>query len=139
MHRDLKPDNVFLTSGGATRILDFGIAKLTEDDTLRSGFSTLTGVLLGTAGYIAPEQIRGDPVDGRADLFALGAVLFEMLTGERAFARDHVVESLHAILHDPPPARFAGRVSGCCPSPRRSACAGRSRGRPRAVSAPTAC
>jgi eukaryotic-like serine/threonine-protein kinase len=102
VHRDLKPENIFLTRSGATKILDFGIAKLVQDERIRGGFSTATGILLGTAGYIAPEQIRGLPVDGRADLFAFGSVLFEMLTGERAFGREHLVESLHAVLHDPP-------------------------------------
>jgi eukaryotic-like serine/threonine-protein kinase len=102
VHRDLKPDNIFLTDSGVTKILDFGIAKLVQDETVRGAFSTATGILLGTAGYIAPEQIRGASVDRRADLFAFGAVLFEMLTGERAFAREHLIESLHAILHDPP-------------------------------------
>ena len=102
VHRDLKPENIFLTRSGETKLLDFGIAKLTQDEAVPDGASTLTGVVLGTAGYLAPEQIRGDTVDGRADLFAFGAVLFEMLTGDRAFVRDQIVDTLHAILHDPP-------------------------------------
>jgi TolB-like protein/Tfp pilus assembly protein PilF len=103
VHRDLKPENIYLTRQGATKILDFGIAKLAIDDAARDGLSTLTGVVLGTAGYLAPEQIRGVEIDGRADLFALGTILFEMLTGRRAFAREHTVDTLHAILHDAPP------------------------------------
>ena len=103
VHRDLKPENIFLTRNGETKLLDFGIAKLTQDDAVPDGVSTLTGVVLGTAGYLAPEQIRGDTVDGRADLFAFGAVLFEMVSGTRAFVRDQIVDTLHAILHDPPP------------------------------------
>ena len=103
VHRDLKPDNVFLTRSGVTKILDFGIAKLTDGPAVADGLATLTGVLLGTAGYLAPEQIRGNAVDGRTDLFALGSMLFEMLTGQRAFAREHTIDTLHAILHDDPP------------------------------------
>jgi tetratricopeptide (TPR) repeat protein len=107
VHRDLKPDNVFLTRAGTTKILDFGIAKLAQDETVPGGYSTLTGVVLGTTGYLSPEQIRGARIDARADLFALGVVLFEMLTGTAAFAREHVVETLHAILHDSPPGTLA--------------------------------
>jgi serine/threonine protein kinase len=103
VHRDLKPDNVFLTRSGVTKILDFGIAKLTDGPAVADGLATLTGVLLGTAGYLAPEQIRGEAVDGRTDLFALGSMLFEMSTGQRAFAREHTIDTLHAILHDDPP------------------------------------
>jgi len=103
VHRDLKPENIFLTRAGIPKILDFGIAKLAPDATGRGASSTLTGILLGTAGYLAPEQIRGESVDGRADLFALGSILFELVTGQRAFAGEHTVDTLHAILHAPAP------------------------------------
>ena len=104
VHRDLKPENVFLTRAGVTKILDFGIAKLAPEAVPRDhGASTLTGILLGTAGYLAPEQIQGREADGRADLFALGSILFEMLTGQRAFACENTVDTLHAIVHDAPP------------------------------------
>jgi len=104
VHRDLKPDNVFLTRSGVTKTLDFGIAKLADAPAVPGGLSTLTGVLLGTAGYLSPEQIAGAVVDGRTDLFALGSMLFEMVTGRRAFAREHTIDTLHAILHEDPPA-----------------------------------
>jgi eukaryotic-like serine/threonine-protein kinase len=102
VHRDLKPENVFLTRAGATKILDFGIAKLAPEGIPRDS-ATLTGIVLGTAGYLAPEQIKGRDVDGRADLFALGAILFEMVTGQRAFAGETTVDTLHAIVHASPP------------------------------------
>jgi serine/threonine protein kinase len=103
VHRDLKPENVFITRSGTVKILDFGIAKLAQDTGMPKGVATLTGVVLGTAGYLAPEQVTGDAVDARADLFALGSILFELLTGTRAFARDHTIDTLHAIVHDDPP------------------------------------
>ena len=112
-HRDLKPANVFLLSDGQVKILDFGLAR---DVTASSGAtqtqSALTdpGTVLGTAGYMAPEQIRGQPVDGRADLFALGVVLYEMLSGTRAFARETTVETLNAILKEDPPELAATRT-----------------------------
>ena len=114
----MKPDNVFLTRSGVTKILDFGIAKLTDDPAVADGLATLTGVLLGTAGYLAPEQIRGGAVDGRTDLFALGSMLFEMATGQRAFAREHTIDTLHAILHDDPPGRPPTKKRKCRPSGR---------------------
>ena len=92
-----------MTRAGTAKILDFGIAKLAQDPALPRGVATLTGVILGTAGYLAPEQVKGDPVDARTDLFALGSILFELMTGQRAFAREHTIDTLHAIVHDEPP------------------------------------
>ena len=103
VHRDLKPENVFLSASGTTKILDFGIAKLLRPRAPGEESATRDGVLLGTTGYLAPEQIEGAAVDGRADLFALGAILFETLTGRRAFGRGHSVDALHDVVHGPAP------------------------------------
>jgi len=108
VHRDLKPDNLFITTDGRIKILDFGIAKLTipGDETSRpTGFATETaeGMVVGTIGYMSPEQLRGEPVDARSDIFSFGAVLHEMLSGRPAFVRDTGAETIAAILKEDPP------------------------------------
>jgi TolB-like protein/Flp pilus assembly protein TadD len=108
-HRDLKPENLFLTTEGQARILDFGIARFEptgdrESETLEApASSTKPGILLGTVGYMSPEQSRGEPGDARSDIFAFGCVLFEMLAGRKAFARDTVTDTLRAIQTEPLP------------------------------------
>lgn len=108
VHRDIKPENVFLTRGGTVKILDFGLARLTRDaPTVGSAAttpSTSGGSLIGTVGYMAPEQARGAVVDCRADVFSFGCLLHEMLSGQRAFDRPTPVDTLASIMTaDPPP------------------------------------
>ena len=111
VHRDLKPENIFLRSDGGIKILDFGLAKLqSSDDDARIESGTSPRLIAGTAGYMAPEQIRGEDVDARSDLFALGAVVYEMLSGRRAFHSSSTVETLHVVLTaEPPSCRIARR------------------------------
>jgi Tol biopolymer transport system component len=115
VHRDLKPENVMLTRDDQVKILDFGLAKELPagppDVTRVAGHQTTAGTVLGTFGYMAPEQVRGVAIDHRADIFALGAVLYEMLSGARAFSGETAADTMSAVLTKEPPELDAARLS----------------------------
>ena len=123
VHRDFKPDNMMIAAGGYAKVLDFGLAKLRGEPTLavdQAGLETMSvagttpGLVMGTVGYMSPEQAEGRPADHRSDIFSFGCVLYEAVTGARAFAGTSAVDTLHRIIHSDP-----ARWRRCCPARRR--------------------
>jgi eukaryotic-like serine/threonine-protein kinase len=118
VHRDLKPQNIMVRFDGYVKVLDFGLAKQLPTarsaprETVASSDASVPGQIVGTVAYMSPEQIQGHPVDQRSDLFSIGIILFEMLTGQHPWPRASVVDTLYAILHDDPPPLHATTPSG---------------------------
>jgi eukaryotic-like serine/threonine-protein kinase len=105
VHRDLKPENIMLTPEGRVKVLDFGLAKKTARGAPDATATALSqpGLVMGTAGYMSPEQVRGELVDSRSDIFSFGVVLYELVTGKRAFSGASAVDTMHAVMHEDPP------------------------------------